>query len=149
MSCKETGELLSTYLDRQLPEADRLEVQRHVESCAACANDVQALLQVKEMLRQQPMPSLPAEVIARIEEKTIHATPWWQMDLNRYRWIPIGLSVSAALGAWMLFKTLHNIRLKDAAYVTVARMPLRHPKDKAQDVAFYRVNADTATNDLQ
>jgi anti-sigma factor RsiW len=157
MSCKETKEFLSAYLDRQLAAADSQEVQRHLESCAPCTQEVQALLQVKEMLRQQPMPSLPAEVIARIEAKTTLATPppgfgaqaWWQMDLSRYRWIPVSLSVGAALGAWFLFKTLHGIRLADSAYITVARMPVRHPKNKQQDVAFYRVNADTSTNDLQ
>ena len=56
MTCKETQELISAYLDRQLAPADLSEVRLHLEVCAACRAEERSVLELKEALRTVKMP---------------------------------------------------------------------------------------------
>ena len=139
MNCKDYEPLLSAYLDRELSAEDQREVGRHLESCRDCQRESKSLLSVKEILRSQPMPALPREVLAEIEARTIFHRPWWERSfpflaierssdpaseerhprgrsnprLIAHRWAPAALALAAALGAWALLRH-HQTALRGA-----------------------------------
>ena len=58
-SCAETRELLSAYVDGELPPDRAAEVADHLASCAACAGEYEAneaisLLSIRERIRARP-----------------------------------------------------------------------------------------------
>jgi hypothetical protein len=66
-------ERLSVYLDGELPQAERAEVDAHLRGCAACARHLEELAAVDAAARDLPVPappgyfdSLPARVAARL-----------------------------------------------------------------------------------
>jgi predicted anti-sigma-YlaC factor YlaD len=101
MTCKETQELISAYLDRQLAPADISEVRLHLTTCAACRAEEHAVLQLKETLRTVKMPSIPADLLASIEAETIFKPRWWETGVYERRWAPVALSLLVGLGAWL------------------------------------------------
>jgi predicted anti-sigma-YlaC factor YlaD len=121
MTCKETQEIISAYLDRQLAPADLSEVRLHLESCAACRAEEHAVLQLKETLRTVKMPSIPADLLAAIEAETIFKPRFWEAGLYERRWAPVALSVLAGLGAW--FFVHYKIPLR-AGSATIALSPV-------------------------
>lgn len=82
-------ELLSSYLDGQVTEAERLQVEAHLESCAACRVEVEQLQGVVSLLRRMPqlVPRRPLAV-----ERTAAAP----RGIPRYLW---GLRTAAATAA--------------------------------------------------
>jgi len=83
MTCKETQALLSTYLDRQMSGSDLTEVRLHLEGCAACRAEEQSLLRLKTALRSVSMPSIPADLVAAIEQETIFKRALRSMQLGK------------------------------------------------------------------
>ena len=43
LSCQELVELVTSYLDGALPDADRLELDRHLETCDGCRQYVEQM----------------------------------------------------------------------------------------------------------
>lgn len=59
------GERLSAYIDRALPEQERARVQAHLESCAACREELESLLWAKRLLRETPTVAVPRAFVVR------------------------------------------------------------------------------------
>ncbi len=64
------GDLLSAYVDSQLPPADRLSVESHVEECGDCRDELASITSARQSLRDLPLLEplagslrLPAEVV--------------------------------------------------------------------------------------
>ena len=66
---------LSAYLDGELPAAERGELKRHLQACAACRGEVTALEKVKSALAAGPRRRLPAAVSAAWEAR-LRPSPW-------------------------------------------------------------------------
>lgn len=56
---------LSAYVDRDLPEADRRELEAHLRSCGCCGTLAQRLEAVATWCRESAGPEMPADVRAR------------------------------------------------------------------------------------
>ena len=58
--CRECEELLQPYLDRELSEHERREVEMHLESCGSCAKhyrfEERLWRHVKDCCSHEPMP---------------------------------------------------------------------------------------------
>ena len=52
MNCPSTRELLSAYIDGELPPDQATEIAEHLASCAACSRDYEALLATVRTLRE-------------------------------------------------------------------------------------------------
>ena len=123
MTCKETQEYLSAYLDRQLTPADLSEVRLHLEACAACRAEEKSILALKETLRTVKMPSIPLDLLASIETATTLKPRWWETGAYERRWAPVALSILVALGAWAI--THYKVPLRgNSLSVTVALSPV-------------------------
>jgi anti-sigma factor RsiW len=70
--CKQIFELLSQYLDGELPPAASEEFRRHIQDCAPCVDFVESLKKSMKLSREyqpgeQP-PELPAAVKKSLSE---------------------------------------------------------------------------------
>ncbi|MCS6831519.1 MAG: anti-sigma factor [Armatimonadota bacterium] len=108
MNCGKVQNLLSCYIDRELPGVDMLAIQRHLDSCADCWREYQTLLQVKRLLSEMPVVSPPLTLEERLVEKVLH-TPapvggWrWTLPGRLLRPVAVAAAVAAiAVGAWYL-----------------------------------------------
>jgi len=104
MTCKQTQTLLSAHLDRDLKNDELSEVRLHLETCAACRAEEQALVALKETLRGVAMPAIPVDLIAAIEAETIFKPQWWETVAFRQRWAPLLIGTAAAVGGWFFLR---------------------------------------------
>ncbi|MDI6769887.1 MAG: zf-HC2 domain-containing protein [Anaerolineales bacterium] len=116
--CENMPTLLNAYLDGELHGQRRLEVKKHLVSCAACRNDLQELRTVSDLLRAAPAPAfLPverfvAQLILRLNAQDIAL----QLPRRALRdrspkpdswagWlVPAGL-----LGVWFFLRTIFTL----------------------------------------
>ncbi len=101
MNCATVQKSLSAYLDRQLPHWEKERTSTHIESCSSCQTELQTLLNVKQQLRSISLPSLPAEVRAKIEAETILKVRQWP-DWTSMRWWVPTFAFAAGAAAWFL-----------------------------------------------
>lgn len=91
MKCKDLRELLSTYIDDELSQADTRAVEEHISDCAACAETLANLNQVVGMMADIPPVTMSEESAQRLEAaieerlspaknpvKSEEKAPWWK-----------------------------------------------------------------------
>jgi hypothetical protein len=95
MSCEETTELLSQFIDDVLPEPLRVTVDEHLDRCPVCRAHAAELRSLSRSLRQLSRPVAPVELASSINDALmIEAAaaasrltfPWWNASacgLNR------------------------------------------------------------------
>ena len=149
MKCAESKLWLSAFLDDELSPTEWQNLRLHLDACIICSAELSALRNVKRVLKAQPLPSLPLNVMERIQAKTVLKAPWWELDLTMFRWfLPVAFSATA-LGALALFQWMHSNRVNEAAYVSVARYhPLRHDANRSSALAMHR-ESDAPSKNLQ
>lgn len=109
MNCGKVQNLLSCYIDRELPGVEMLHIQRHLDTCSECRREYQTLLSVKRLLSEMPAVSPPESLEERLVEKVLgspaparsRALPW----LPRPLWRPLAVAAAVAaiaLGVWYL-----------------------------------------------
>jgi anti-sigma factor RsiW len=62
-------DLLSSFLDGQLPEVDRRMVETHVEKCEACERELSELKKLTSLLARTPRAPLPTGFLERLERR--------------------------------------------------------------------------------
>jgi anti-sigma factor RsiW len=72
MSCDNVQERVSSYLDRELPVAERENVLAHIGSCRDCGAYLEAQLEVRTTLRSMSQASVPAELTAKLRVAASH-----------------------------------------------------------------------------
>ncbi len=81
MECTRTENLLSAYLDGDLPEREREGFAEHLRQCPLCAGEEKALKETLSLLRNLPAEKAPPELLQRVrhrigqEEETV---PLWK-----------------------------------------------------------------------
>jgi len=72
LDCKQIFEMLSQYLDGELPAETCAELERHIQDCAPCIEFVKSLKKSVGMCRQyasaEPPPELPAAAKKSLQE---------------------------------------------------------------------------------
>ena len=89
MKCEDVADRLSAFIDGELPEAERLRVQQHLEACARCAADRESLSlawdQVPALPRAAPRTDLWPRLEARLAgDSAPRPWPWlwWSPSLT-------------------------------------------------------------------
>lgn len=66
MNCKTVQTRLSSYLDRELPANDMMEIRAHLHECADCQDEERALRSLKSILSGARAPEPPADLAERL-----------------------------------------------------------------------------------
>lgn len=74
--CHMARERLSSYVDAQLPEAERAELEAHLAGCAGCRSELSSLTQMLRVLRAVKAPAAP-DLVSGVRER-LARRPWWQ-----------------------------------------------------------------------
>lgn len=96
-------ELLSAYLDDELPVEERSRVDRHLADCAACRNELESLWVLSTALREEKTPEVPPGLAGRIG-RAIDAPK--VVPFRRRRWV-VPASIAATIGAIGLLAVFH------------------------------------------
>lgn len=125
MNCGKVQNLLSCYIDRELPGVDMLAIQRHLERCSECRREYHSLLRVKRLLSEMPIVAPPLALEERLVEKVLRLpapADRWSLSIPRRLVRP--LAVAAALGAITLGAWYLGVQarspIEDEGFVTAA-----------------------------
>ncbi len=70
MNCRKVSNLISAYIDGELPGVEHQEVHEHLKECRECREEYEGTLQMKRLLShikvQAPRPELSSQIIAHI-----------------------------------------------------------------------------------
>ncbi len=136
MTCQHLLSLLEDYVDNDLSATDRARVSEHLDCCATCRAEYEAIRNLKGLLKRQPTtdPGQPywSEVSSLILARTVEAAPLAQsgrtlrLDTSE-RTTFIRALVSAAVSVSILVAALFlgsGVELQQPVAVLVAKQPL-------------------------
>jgi anti-sigma factor RsiW len=66
LACRQVVELVTDYLEGDLPDAVRTDVERHLQSCAPCVTYVEQMRLTAGSLRHAPVEAITPEVRAEL-----------------------------------------------------------------------------------
>src|SRR5262245_7278423 len=119
MSCDETRELLSAWLDEALDARERAAVDAHVHGCAECRRELERLRATVSLLARVEPARAPAGFVDKVVAKA-HPTPWY-VRLGRVVFLPLSIKLPIEAGAMVVVALLGvyllqtTPELKDAA----------------------------------
>ena len=71
MECSNIKNLVSLYIDNQIDEKVRLEFEKHLNSCASCSHELDAISEAVNMLRSIPQTELPTNFKEDLHQKLV------------------------------------------------------------------------------
>jgi anti-sigma factor RsiW len=99
MSCERMEGRILEFVDGRLKEGDRVEVQKHLESCAVCQLRVQQFSAVSGLLDELPMiepsPAFDARVHALVAAEPVKKS-WWTWSFASPRIVLAGAMLLVA-----------------------------------------------------
>src|SRR5271165_1364878 len=98
MSCEKMASRILGYLDGRLKESERLDVEKHLASCAPCSLRVEEFRAVSGLLDElpviEPSPEFDARVHALVAAEPVKQS-WWA-------WLQVSPRVAFAAPALLL-----------------------------------------------
>jgi anti-sigma factor RsiW len=111
MRCIDYRHWLSPYVDGQLEQARRTELDAHLTGCAACQAELASLQEMLRVLRTMERPEVP-ELLPGIHAK-LGRRPWWEAALRRF------------VAPWPSSLPWHGLALATAAVLVVVLARVR------------------------
>jgi anti-sigma factor RsiW len=104
MNCEHWGPLLSQYVDGELTGAERTSVEEHLESCAACREELASFRELSRMLstRTEPDPFFVSRFRARRDELMGGDATWLFWRRLAVRLMPLAAAALLAAAAVVL-----------------------------------------------
>lgn len=101
MTCEGVRERLSAYIDGELSEIERRQVERHLGRCVACAEEERFLRQTVALLRSLDEGSVPPDFRAKLRARLLELpAPSRQTQAAPVpAWRRFGISAAAAAAA--------------------------------------------------
>ena len=129
MECREFDELTGFYLSDELDPARRAEYDRHVERCAACAEQLALQRRADDLLRASSTvpPFAAAAVVARVRER-MQARPWWRRMLETLAAGPLPVYALGA-AALLIAIVVHPGSVSDSRAYLVDTAAADHRED--------------------
>jgi len=97
MECQEIQDLLSTYLDGELPAEKQAAVTRHLAHCEACRREFQIMERLWDDLLAEPV-TVPADLAARVLARLPGRRPSWWQNLALAASLLVGIFLGGQLG---------------------------------------------------
>jgi anti-sigma factor RsiW len=126
MTCKQVESVLMDYMDGKLPDRQRLEVERHTQTCASCGERVSGFTDVFNLLDSwegiTPSPYFDARLEQRIKAEA-ESNGWWSNLFPRLVPLPTGNSVFALAFLIVITVATAVLRYSPTAPATIAQGP--------------------------
>ena len=121
MNCDETKKLLDAYVDGELDLSRELEIETHVEGCAACKIEVEQIADVKTLVRSnmpvyQASPELRSKIRATLRKESKPKHEWFAAYGRQLAYAAALVALGCAL-SWTWFSVSPH---KDSQLVTDA-----------------------------
>lgn len=100
--CRDVEPLLSAWLDRSLPDAQKTAVDAHLDGCGPCSADAASLQRTMTLLRAVPVRALPPDVRSALLASAVAAVlePGPRPGRVLSRALVAALALLGALGGW-------------------------------------------------
>ena len=103
MECSEARELLGAYIDREIGGREALEVQRHLDACAACRAQRDACASLREAVGEERRGTARrTHLSVACSRRFRHArTRERQATVGSWRWLALGSALASVMAiAW-------------------------------------------------
>jgi anti-sigma factor RsiW len=104
LRCKDFEEVLSDYLDGELPPEHKQRLERHLLLCPACSETLRGMHQVRLALQGLGASETPAgfqlRLMACLHEEEIHRKQAWRRSLSFGAALVVALVVALAILLW-------------------------------------------------
>jgi len=97
MDCDKVKQLLSSYIDGELNEEEKIEFDNHIAKCSSCKEEFNDILKVLDILHSIPEVELPADFKEGLHKKLVEVK---QQEIRPFR---IRILSSVAAGIMVMF----------------------------------------------
>lgn len=97
-------DLLSAYIDHACTPREAEQLTAHLQGCPTCRDALDALLSLRQSLRELPSPTLGFDLAARLQDRLrTQPAPGRRALIRWLTWHPAGLAITASLvsGLWL------------------------------------------------
>ncbi|MBW1917516.1 MAG: zf-HC2 domain-containing protein [Deltaproteobacteria bacterium] len=143
IDCQSIQELLSAYMDDELPLTQKEMIQAHLAICPACRQELARLEHLWQALANLPETAPPSDlvegVLARLPRQ---AAPWWR-SLALAASLLVGIMLGGALGV-----NLHEVVRQPGSEPQIVALEVFEdfpPASLGTLVATYRLNGENDT----
>ncbi len=84
INCEQMEALLSLYMDGMTTEDENFWIERHLETCPACKQSHDELLEVTNLLKDLPQQEVPEEFDLRLRNALLQERPVDKRDVSNY-----------------------------------------------------------------
>ena len=99
MSCNILACCLDAFVDRELPDAERSQIERHAAECAACGALLAREQQLRQALRQLPLPEPDAAYLDRAFARARHP----ELRVRNANWKVVATAaLAASVATWFV-----------------------------------------------
>jgi hypothetical protein len=95
MDCKQCKKLLSKFLDHDLDQSQQALMQKHIQSCPACAQSLESINEMVRMMHNLKEVNPPDDFIDNVNKK-LDKMPFWEKSINAIRnFLPVSFPAKA------------------------------------------------------
>jgi len=126
MNCNKVRSLLSGFIDEELPQTERRNVEEHLRDCRKCAEELVAMRNVDVVCHKEKMPEMSEDYwinfVPRLHERIFsedlkrRRSPWFNLAFMRYALVFVTLIVIAAAG--IIFRVERTPEMQQEARIT-------------------------------
>ncbi len=112
MDCKLCQERLSDYIDNQISEEEKQQIENHIRQCSYCAKELENLKFALESLKELPEIDLPQNFSKELSKKIKNEKKPINSRFLNYKWLSLGASAAVIL-LMIVFTNLNGISVED------------------------------------
>jgi len=121
MTCSETRELLSAWLDQALDAREREEVEVHLAGCSDCRRELEGLRSTVSLLSRVEHVRAPVGFVDKVMGE-VYPAPWYRR-LGRLVFLPLSVKLPLEAGAMVLIAILGVYLLQSTPEMKHAARP--------------------------
>lgn len=155
MNCAETKDLLSAYLDSELPDRLRDDVTQHLAACSSCGEDFHCFTAISGMAKSLPNPALPSEIWNSLSRALDGASPhrashWlgrhWRSAVPAFALLAASVLVLAGIAIWNR-DSLHGGHASEAQQFADFARSFPTDPERAQEILLASYNGRAASTE--
>jgi len=142
MNCNQLARCLDQYMDRDVPDADRIVLDQHIQDCASCQSLLAREQRLRQVLRQLPVAEPRADFYGRAMARAMQP----ERPAHRANWkVATTAALAASVVAW--FGIGHYSQLAEPPTVSpVATVTMAIHETRTIHLVF---DSETAMNDAR